>query len=363
MFSGTKILLAVGFIVSFLCWSVRTTEQQSQDRFSCPVSTEEVLDLFSLGGGHLWVLLNDHARKQFYIKQTTDGGKTWATSRVQAGTDRIYFISATVGWSLKEGEGQSGTFLLRSSDGGKSWRQVSSQPMTRPAVDGLEVVNLAFIDSRHGWFVASASTRVVVYQTSDGGRTLQKASEIPGIGNCFGLLVGRRLGLWIYGQGFVLHSSNGGRSWQSPLKLKELGINQDAFSVSDAVLFADGSGFLIGQSPDGVILSTRDFGKNWVVAKSTDKIEALVSLSFWNERSGCVVGFSTSLTCTSDGGATWKGKHVLPAADYLQCTSFGKLVLLESGNGWVVRDGGYLYETKDEGKSWRRSPLFAATEK
>jgi photosystem II stability/assembly factor-like uncharacterized protein len=67
---------------------------------------------------------------------------------------------------------------------------------------------------------------------------------------------------------------------------------------------------------------------------------------------GCVVGYSTHMFCTTDEGVTWTSKDVLPVRSNGQSDFFKNLVILESGRGWVLREGGYLYRTIDSGLTW-----------
>jgi photosystem II stability/assembly factor-like uncharacterized protein len=341
-------------------------EQRIADEFKCPVSLKEATGLFSLGNNHAWISLEDHPNKRGYVLRTADGGKRWLTAKGPRRISRIYFISSRLGWALRVEETRPGLYLpylLRSTDGGRTWQQLSSKPLAAAGSDGLHVVSLAFADSKHGWLVGSSPSRVVVYQTVDGGKTVQKVSEIPGIGNCLGMYVSPGAGLWIYGEGFALNSRDGGRTWKDPLDLKELGTNQYALSISSAWFFRDGRGFLVGASPDALILSTTDYGRHWHSARSSQDANSFRSISFRDESHGCVVGFSKFLTCTDDGGSTWRSENVLPAAQYIQCTSFSGFALLESGRGWAVRDGGFLYETTDFGQTWHPFDPLSLTSK
>lgn len=110
----------------------------------------------------------------------------------------------------------------------------------------------------------------------------------------------------------------------------------------------------------GVILSTNDYGRHWWLAKESKEVGGFESISFWDDKHGCVAGLSTLLTCTSDGGATWSSAEVLPPAQFRQCTGFGRLVILRSGRGWAVRYGGYLFQTEDGGKTWQALDLLSA---
>jgi photosystem II stability/assembly factor-like uncharacterized protein len=69
------------------------------------------------------------------------------------------------------------SFLLRSGDGGKTWRDMMSP------VYGSEVSDVFFLDSRSGWALTLWTTEgpgdVKLFSSKDGGMTWRKVSEVP----------------------------------------------------------------------------------------------------------------------------------------------------------------------------------------
>jgi hypothetical protein len=69
------------------------------------------------------------------------------------------------------------SFLLRSGDGGKTWRDVMSP------VYGSEVAEVFFLDSRSGWALTLWTTEgpgeVKLFSSKNGGMTWRNVSEIP----------------------------------------------------------------------------------------------------------------------------------------------------------------------------------------
>src|SRR5262249_27510449 len=69
------------------------------------------------------------------------------------------------------------SLLLRTSDGGKSWREVM------PPVRGSELTDVVFSDARHGWALAMWTVEgpgeVVLFGSQDGGLTWRRVAEIP----------------------------------------------------------------------------------------------------------------------------------------------------------------------------------------
>lgn len=329
---------------------------------SYSINRHEVADMYFLDQRHGWVVLEDHNTNRSYLFRTKDGGKSWTKFDAPHGLRLAYFIDPHWGWAVQRMPGEKGTnfrwFLLRSDNAGRSWTNVSSKPIAQsPEV----ITSLAFAENLQGWIVGYGSSFAnVVYKTSDGGETVQRLSGLSkNIPNCLGVYSSHRVGTWIYGIGFVLHSTDHGGTWDEPVDFRKLGISRDAFSVSGAWFFKDGRGWLVGQGiADGVILSTDDFGRHWQMAFKSDATPIFENIWFSDKKRGCVVGYSTLLVCTEDGGLTWKSKSMLPLRKDDQSWSFNRLVILSSGRGWVMRAGGYLYQMDDDGHSWRELDLL-----
>lgn len=97
---------------------------------------------------------------------TQDGGQSWSPAAVNFGSaagrvQRIVFAAPAQAWMLVQDKGST-PWLLRSSDGGRSW----TAPQAMPA----GVADLAFGDDRHGWAVGEAGT---IWATRDGGQSWQ----------------------------------------------------------------------------------------------------------------------------------------------------------------------------------------------
>ena len=94
-------------------------------------------DLFFLDVQHGWVV-GRYLKNS--IAYTTDGGRTWTPviQEVSEIANRIRFASPTTGWAF----GKNGSFVLASTDGGKTWKaQPTSLPDYRPPID-ISIVRL-----------------------------------------------------------------------------------------------------------------------------------------------------------------------------------------------------------------------------
>jgi photosystem II stability/assembly factor-like uncharacterized protein len=117
-----------------------------------------------------------------YLLKTTDGGATWAISKLNSKQvpNAVLFVDANTGWMggstppLGEEEGSGGpSAILGTTDGGHTWQPQINVPVS--------IFDLSFPDSTNGW---ACGTKGAIYHTSDGGRTWnsQRSELEPGDG-------------------------------------------------------------------------------------------------------------------------------------------------------------------------------------
>ncbi len=102
---------------------------------------------------------------------------------------------------------------------------------------------------------------------------------------------------WACGRwGTIVHSSDGGASWEKQAS----GVDFTLTSVS----FVDAkAGWVAGDN--GTILHTRNGGKTWEKQK-TPLESYLMGIHFADAHTGWAVGERTTILHTSDGGRTWQ---------------------------------------------------------
>jgi len=92
----------------------------------------------------------------------------------------LHMIDSTVGWGI------SGTRVLRTTDGGRIWRDVSPPAYKPHNLGSLE--GWTMLDARHAWVVVTAAPesataemgRAAVFRTSDGGRHWRGSRSLGG---------------------------------------------------------------------------------------------------------------------------------------------------------------------------------------
>ncbi len=226
---------------------------------------------------------NDEPRT--YLLKTEDGGFSWRRvflngSDVNARLVRAVFADAERGWVF----GESGV-VFSTRDGGDHWVRQAS-PTRHLLLGG------AFVDPAHGWLVGAGAT---ILQTSDGGMTWQSGNVRDGAGARFAAasFVGKNLGWAVGTAGRVFATTDGGLTWFE----QRSNVNDDLADVK----FIDASeGWAVGTQ--GTLLHTMDGGVHWS-APSSGTSHALERIFFIDRNHGWAVGFGGTILTYSQAGA------------------------------------------------------------
>lgn len=355
-----SVVLAIGFLAC--CVEMLGTTPLIQDSIGYQISLAEVTDIFFLNSSSIgWMAVADHSRNKSFLLKTVDGGRTWSHRKAPKGIIRLFFLNSARGWALGSTEDGSTAkpnfYILGTTDGGNTW----ASPRAIDAAGDGAMTDIGFVNDTHGWLIGTGDFgSALVLQTTDAGKSFHVIRDLPeSVGGTDWISVGEKMGVWIYGPGTVLHSFDEGKTWQTPIDLKKLGTSKAAFDITSAYFSESGRGWLAGQDPEAIILGIEDFGRVWKVSLRTEEAGNFWGISFWDDQHGCSSSFEPVLLfCTADGGLTWQSRNVLPQAIDEQATFFRKLLMLKSGRGWALRGGGFLYETTDEGQSWKEMNLI-----
>jgi len=226
---------------------------------------------------------NDEPRT--YLLKTEDGGFSWRRvylngSDVNARLVRAVFADAERGWVF----GETG-IVFATRDGGAHW-------IRQPSPTKHLLLGGAFVDYAHGWLVGAGAT---ILQTSDGGMTWQSGIVRDGAGARFTAtsFVGNRLGWAVATAGRVFATTDGGRTWFE----QRSNVNDDLLDVK----FIDASeGWAVGAQ--GILVHTRDGGLHWL-AESSGTSHALERLFVVDQDHGWAVGFGGTILNHSQTGA------------------------------------------------------------
>jgi len=215
----------------------------------------------------------------------------------------------------------------------------------------VTIEHLFAVESRgssHAWIAGFEGT---VLHTSDGGKSweIQKSPVAVNLYDiCF---VDNDTG-WIVGQrGTVLHTSNGGKTWTK----QETNTDQRLF---DAHFIDDKTGWAVGTM--GTILHTGNGGETWV-KQGRGEDRYYNGVYFFDAQKGWIVGEYSVIYHTADGGTTWSPqvcneiqpeeaeKDFPPPPPNLYGVYFKSPLV-----GWATGMDGIIIKTGDGGKTWKR---------
>ncbi|MFC1946386.1 YCF48-related protein [Chloroflexota bacterium] len=216
------------------------------------------------------------------------------------------------------------------------------------AEDSNHYSALCFSDENNGWVIGDSG---IVLHTEDGGNSWETIqSETESDLKCIHFS-GSENG-WIAGSYDTLGlTTDGGESW-SWQQIDGLGG-----TFTDIYFYDELTGWLVNNY--GKILHTEDGGVTWVLQDSgTDR--ALASVFFIDAETGWAIKSEREILRTEDGGNTWTGTGVnisLPGG-----TLFTDVFFVDSKEGWIttttmassgsrVTWSPLLY-TRDSGESW-----------
>lgn len=195
--------------------------------------------------------------------------------------------------------GERGVVLL-SDDGGRQWRQARSVPASGT------LTALSFADARHGWAVGHWG---LVLHTQDGGETWriqhqELEQDQPLLAVHFAdARRGVAVGLWSR----VMVTQDGGARWE-PVALSARHPSEDAgakpLDVNLFSLFPGRDGALYATAEQGLVLRSRDLGRQWEVLPTgyAGSLWAGVALANGDLLAG---GLRGTLLRSTDNGRSW----------------------------------------------------------
>ncbi len=327
------------------------------------------------------------------------------------GVSVLRMLDEKDGWALR------GARVLRTSDGGRVWKDVGPTGNLYP-----EGASATFLDGSHAWLViaspepSTAESELRVFRTSDGGATWEEttvaeqavAGQLTFLDPEHGWLLLRQGMAMMHEQVTLLSTSDGGKSW---MKVAVASIEGEPgrlpFSGDKSGLaFSDeNTGFVTGYWPvpgDPYFFATPDGGRTWHKAElplpsGYEEADYFTYAPVF-DRSGAGImaatvsgdGRSLVFYSTSDGGKTWTSGTPLPLGETREewdapapglivaatgrelhvSTDAGKtwtdvapgielgegsvLTFVSEKTGWALVQG-KLMVTRDGGKTWKRT--------
>lgn len=316
----------------------RTAEARTR-----PSAAEHPGDIRFLSSTLGFALANGSAGGE--IRRTLDGASTWATvAAVPATLSDLTFVTPAIGYAV----GGHGT-LLRSTDGGASWR---AQPLVVPErARSHAFTHIACSDALHCLITSEAGSYggSVVVRTSDGGatgsgadpseETRVTAPQLFGVGAVAFSSPSTAIVVGQDGATFV--SEDGGATFTAPAYRFRPG-----FSWTGRIRL--GPSGLDAYVPSGEgIVATTDGGVTWNVLRAPASSE-FADVAFPSAQVGYLVNSAGGLTKTTDAGRTWTLVQSLdrtPSA--VLAPNAHTVVVIRSGGVTLSTDGGAHFRSLD----------------
>ncbi|MFD9563567.1 WD40/YVTN/BNR-like repeat-containing protein [Streptomyces sp. NPDC059994] len=319
-----------------------------------------------LGGVALAAALTAPAQAHGNGEQHGDGRPAPAWQPTQTGTDARFrglaAVSRTTAWVA----GTKGR-VLRTTDGGRSWRDVSP-----PGAGGLEFRDVEAFDRQRAVVLAIGEGEASrVYRTEDGGATWKESFRNPDPKAFYDCLTffDHRHGLAVSdpvdGKYRILSTADGGRSWKvlPNTGMPEAQPGEASFAASGQCLVSSGPydvWLATGGAATARVLHSADRGLTWTAAASTvpagDPARGVFGLAFRDRTHGIAVGGDyragqaspRASEVTGNGGRGW-----LPAAAPVAAYRSGVAWLPHSRSAALAVGPTGTDATTDGGRTWR----------
>lgn len=241
--------------------------------------------------------------------------------------DFVFQTEAVYAYVCSYHSNMTGSITVGHPTGGNSdWEPLNSSN-TQPLND------IRFWDADLGWAAGEAG----VMRTTDGGAnwtTYQTADDVEAV-----YFVSESAG-WLCGNdGMIMHSSDGGITWQSQTS----GVSEKLRDI----WFADAMyGWAVGR--DGILLATSDGGATWS-SQSSPATDDLRGIYMLDTQRGWIVGSDGLILYTSNGGQLWETQLSVPGGEE---DEFEAVFALNENYVWAVGGQGRVYATTDSGENW-----------
>lgn len=256
-------------------------------------------------------------------------------ARLDAHAARAMILAAAKAGPRVVAVGANG-YVLLSDDGGASYRQAQKVPVD------FTLTGVWFTDARNGWAVGHGGS---IIHSSDGGETWQlQRSEPQPDQPLYSVYFsnaehGWAAGLW----SLLLRTSDGGKSW-SQVKLP-VAEGQKRADLNLLKIFAGRHNDLYIAAEQGTLFRSTDNGDTWQIIK-TGSNASLWSGTVTAADTIVVGGLGGKLLRSTDAGANWQVLNSPTTGSITGMQASGNLLSAVSLEGSAL-------QSSDDGATWR----------
>ncbi len=310
---------------------------------------------FSLG---CWLLTPDSVRAEWVLQPCP--ATNVSLRSVQAVTTNVIWAGGT------------GGTCLRTLDGGQTW-----QKLPVPGAERLDFRGVAAFDAQTAIVMSAGEAErglARMFRTTDSGQHWQLVFQTDEKGaflDCISFWddkEGLALGDPINGQGYLLHTTNGGLTWDRipPQRLPVMLTNEATFAAGNSAMVMHGASnvwIATGGAEHARVFRSSDRSQTWQVADTpmpSGPTAGIFGLRILDSQRAVGVGgdhqrtraVSDNVIVTSDGGRTWrKAAPTDPPGLKEAVVAVGSNLLIAVGpSGTSV--------SHDFAASWQRSDLL-----
>ncbi len=287
-----------------------------------------------------------------------DSGTTARLRGVSAVSNRVAWASG------------SGSTVLRTADGGHSWRKLTI------TTDALDYRDIDAIDSQTAYVLSIGNGPLSrIYKTTDGGSTwtMQFKNDDPkafyDAMSFWDAIHGIVIGDSIDSRFCIITTENGGQIWKRvPASALPPALeNEGAFAASGTNIAVHGKTHAwigTGAASKARVLRTTDRGRTWKVSDTplvAGSSAGIFSIAFRDSKHGVIVGGDYTrekeavgnLAVTNDGGVTWT--LVKGLSGYRSAVAYVPVTAQSRQTSMLVAVGpsGVDYST-DDGLTWKQ---------
>ncbi len=296
-----------------------------------PLASAGLYAVAGLPDGRVWVA--GSGGKLFF---STDGQQfTAGDSRT---LNKLYRLAVAADGRHLWVAGSSVT-LSGSSDGGATWHTLTGGLL-------VDLYGVHFADEKEGWAVGERFNEFdckhgtgIILHTLNGGQSWEVQAQPEGSGWLRDVTCLSAENCWADGRyGKVFHTTDGGLTWRNVPTGVGKWLHRIAFP-------SEQTGF-IGMN-GGKVLRTRDGGRHWQVLNLPVDL-SIYALDFYSDKIGGAATDDGTILRTVNGGASWQRINLrkpidLRAIDYITDKEY-----------WVGGTYGFLLHTADGGQTWNR---------